>query len=143
MIYITERKEAFYYIAEPVGEVFFDLYNFSSMSRTEEAVQTIINWNIGLLRLTGVRVNVEYNLVLDFLTITETLHTSSVTEKLLQYFSDKGFNSNYNNEIPFRLTIRNLKIEDVLSTIQDNTFQSLNNTVSSLNCSTWRLLIQK
>lgn len=142
MIYITERKEAFYYIAEPVGEVFFDLYNFSSMSRTEEALQTIINWNIELLRLKGIRVNVEYTLVLDFLTITETSHTSSVTDRLVKYFSDKGFNSNYNNKIPLKLTIKNLKIEDVLSIIQDNTFQSLNNTVSSLNCSTWRLIIQ-
>lgn len=141
MLYITKQKEAYYYIAQPVAEVFIDLYNFSSMHRTDEAVKSIIKWNINLFGLAEEKPesSERYELVLDFLANMGTPNINAVIGRINEYFIQNGFTSVI-SENPLTLTVSNLKLKEILTFIQDKDFQSINNAVASLNCSTWRVV---
>lgn len=141
MLYISNQKAAYYYIAQPFSKDFIDLYNFSSMRRTDKAAKTIIDWSIDILKLIEVTpgVSERYELILDFLSNMRTPNINAVIERITQYFLEKGFKPTV-SESPLVVKISNLKLEDLINFIQDNDFQSLNNAVESLNCSTWRAI---
>lgn len=143
MIYINKENQVFYYTAQPVGEFYYDLYNFTSMNRNDEAVQAIIDWSVGVFGLSGNQPKKEtrYVLVLDFLANSRVEPMTKVIDRVIKYFEKHGFKAHV-TEVPLRVRFENLKIEDVLNIIQDNEFQAINCAVSALSCSVWRLSIQ-
>ncbi len=142
MLYLR-NKEIYYYTAEPIGEVYFDLYNFSSMTRTDEALQDMMKWSFHLYDLKGIKptAGTRYTLELDFLANSRTSLIDKIIDRTKDYFTGLGFNPEI-TEVPLKLQIKDLKIEDIINLIQDNNFQALNNAISALHCTTWRLHAQ-
>jgi len=143
MLYLNNQNQAYIYTAAPVGEMFFDLYNFCSMNRNEEAVQGIVRWEIEQFQLRGIQPNAaaRYTLVLDFLANARTPRMTAVIARLQAFMVNQRFTPVV-NEVPLRVSISDLRIEDVLNIIQNNEFQTINGAIANLGCSTWRLSIQ-
>ncbi|MDJ1497627.1 hypothetical protein QNI19_32105 [Cytophagaceae bacterium DM2B3-1] len=142
MLYIKNNKEVYYYVADPVGEVHYDLYSFYSMNRNDQALKTTIQWTINLLGLNGMRPKKEwkYDLILDFLGNIRTETISEILNKVQEYFDQENLEYSL-EEHPLNLKIKNIDIEDAINFIQDARFQSLNCAVTSLGCSVWHLYI--
>jgi hypothetical protein len=140
MIYTNPENEIYYYTAQPVGDVFYDLYIFTSMTRNAEAVRGIIDFNAGAFRLTGSHPQRDsrYRLTLDFLANGPNPTIEAVLPQLIAFFQGQGLNPIRTNA-PLRVIIEHLTLETVLDLIQSNEFQAYNNLVSGLHASVWRL----
>lgn len=140
MLYV-KNSEVHYY-AEPLGEVYHDLYSFATMNRTEKALRADIRFKADILGLTYEIPQSEwnYNLIIDFLGNIRTQPIDNVIDKFREYLDRKTLHYNL-VDTPLHLAVDKLTIDEVLALIQDSEFQSLNHTLTSLHCSTWHLYI--
>jgi hypothetical protein len=139
MIYIKE-SQVYYLTAQPVGELYYDLYNLTSMRRTDNAYKDLMNFSFTSLGLEKSQPlgNQKYLLILDFLSTQKTEYLEKIIEYVLVYLSENNFDVKVNDN-PLRVIIDNLKIEDVVNFIQDGKFQTINNMVETASSSVWRL----
>lgn len=139
MIYI-KQNQVYYLIAQPVGELYYDLYNFSTMIRVDNAYKdAIISTfsSLGLLKASP-EIDDKYCLVFDFLANSKTDYLSSIVDQVANYLNSMNFNFEISDD-PLLIKIDNLKIGDLIKIVQDDKFQTINTIVAVKNSSVWKL----
>ena len=143
MIYALKGSELYYYT--PVGSdpiYFYDVYDFVRMNRIESLLKKTtmqIMANLGLSIFDDSKAH--FNLLLDFHSNTRTATFTQVIDLLVSHFKDLNKNVR-TTEIPLNLIVEDLKIEDIVTLIQDPGFQSINLMTSPLD-SQWRVVLRK
>lgn len=139
MLY-TKDDVLYYFVEEQIGNSAFDLYIYHTMEKVPNAVKSIIDINIQNFNLKGEypKASWRYELILDFLGNVETDMISKIKNQFNKYL--------YSNAIDYKVTtnplsteISNMKLEDIINLINDNSFQSHNASIKSLNSSTWKI----
>lgn len=140
MIYIRNQNEVYYLVSEPVGPVFCQLFNFTTMNVTERAVIARTSWLFEALELNqnDILPNDSFKLTLDFAANARIPLYTNVINYLTAFLESLGYNAII-DEVPLTLVVDNLSMGQILSLIQNDTFQTINNAVSNLNSSTWRV----
>ncbi|HXD94469.1 MAG TPA: hypothetical protein VNX01_14780 [Bacteroidia bacterium] len=135
MLFISDEGNVYYYISEIKGEVFYDLYNFFTMGHTEQASQSIINWNAQLFKLKkySESSNVKFDLILDFHSNIRVPVINVAIDNFEKYFKEMSKITSI-AEMPLILKVHSLTLEEIILVINDSKFQSLNVIQW---CSTW------
>ena len=141
MLYLKNKNSVFYLIPRPSGLLYFDLYNFNTMTRNDRELHHEFSWKEEMSNLQPVVTEKvwKYNLILDFIGNESTPNINGIIKRFEDYFRQTNQLIDLVDSLDF--LIENLKIEDLINLIQNDEFQSLNSAVSSLNSSTWRVYI--
>jgi hypothetical protein len=92
MLYIKDQQ-AYYYTAQPVAPLLYDLYNFTSMVRTDNAYRDLVDahFKLGQLQQKSPVAADRFRLVLDFLGNTRTEYLDSIIEPTVFSSSPKDY----------------------------------------------------
>lgn len=138
MLYIKDHQ-AYYYTAQPVGRLLYDLYNFTSMVRTDNAYRDLVDAHFQFRQLQQKSPDAadSFRLVLDFLGNAKTSHLNFLIEQHRLFIESEGLRCTISEE-PLHVAVE-LRLKDLINIIQQDRFQTINSMIATTNCSVWRV----